>query len=122
MSGTLDLDTSALVKLYINEPGSRWVQAHGESAESILMSPLQETEPRNAVFAASGRNVINRATMRQVLQHIETDLSEGAFTRRQPDWPLVWQRANQLAEAHTPRVLCRALDVPHVGHCRNHRL
>lgn len=115
MSGVLYLDTSALVKLYIAEPGSEWVQTKCERADLLIMSPLQETELKNAVLAACGRGTYDRITMRHILQHINTDLSAGTFTAQLCDWPLLWQRANQLAEAHTPRILCRTLDILHVA-------
>lgn len=32
-----------------------------------------------------------------------------------PDWPLIGSRGNQLATRHTPKILCRTLDILHVA-------
>jgi predicted nucleic acid-binding protein len=115
MNHLLYLDTSALVKLYIVEPGSEAVQLRCQQADELILGPLQETELRNAILAACGRDIIDKATMGKTLNNLETDLAEGAYQRHQPDWPLVWQRSNGLAAAHTPQILCRTLDILHVA-------
>ncbi len=51
-------DTGALVKLYIFEPGSDFVQRQAQKAKSIPFNQLQETELRNAIHAAIGRKSI----------------------------------------------------------------
>lgn len=115
MSNLLYLDTSALVKLYILEPGSEAVQARCQQADELILGPLQETELRNAILAACGRDIIDKVTMGKTLNNLEADLAGGAYKRHQPDWPLVWQRSNGLATAHTPEILCRTLDILHVA-------
>lgn len=119
MNKVLYLDTSALVKLYIVEPGSEWVQSKCEAADSLLMSPLQETELRNAILAACGRSIIDQNTTGKTLKNLEADLAEGSYERLQPDWPLIWQRSNELALSQTPQILCRTLDILHVALAEN---
>lgn len=115
MSKRLYLDTSALVKLYIAESGSEWVQKKCEAADLLLMSPLQETELKNAILASAGRGIISQDSMRKTLEALKADLQNNCYLRTQPDWPLVWRRANQIAEAHTPTILSRTLDILHVA-------
>lgn len=115
MKDNLYLDTSALVKLYIAEPGSEELQARCHLAEDLILCPLQETELRNAILAAGGRGLLNQATMRKTLKNLESDLSAGCYKPHNPDWPLVWQHSNELAAAYTPKFLCRTLDILHVA-------
>ena len=108
-------DTGALVKLYIVEPGSVFVQNRAQRAGVIPINPLQETELRNAILAAGGRRVIGREAMRRSLDNLDEDLSTGVFTRETPEWPWIYRRADLLARQYTPRFLCRALDILHVA-------
>jgi predicted nucleic acid-binding protein len=112
---TLYLDTGALVKLYIVEDGSAFVQKRAAQARAILVNPLQETELRNAILAAGGRRTITPQAARDTLANFDEDLAAGYFTREQPDWPKLWGRADELARRHTPRLLCRTLDILHVA-------
>ena len=94
-------DTGALVKLYIVEPGSTFVQNKARRAEVIPINPLQETELRKA--------------MRRSLDNFDEDLATGVFTRETPEWPWIYRRADLLARQYTPRFLCRTLDILHVA-------
>ena len=94
-------DTGALVKLYIVEPGSTFVQNKARRAEVIPINPLQETELRKA--------------MRRSLDTFDEDLATGVFTRETPEWPWIYRRADLLARQYTPRFLCRTLDILHVA-------
>jgi len=115
MSGRVYFDSSALVKLYIVEPGSEAVQTRSDQADALILCPLQETEVRNAILAAGGRGILNRTAMRKTLQNLESDLAQGCYERYQPDWPLIWFRSNELARHYTPEILCRTLDILHVA-------
>ena len=108
-------DTGALVKLYIVEPGSTFVQNKARRAEVIPINPLQETELRNAILAAGGRRSIARNAMRRSLDNFDEDLATGVFTRETPEWPWIYRRADLLARQYTPRFLCRTLDILHVA-------
>jgi len=112
-------DSSALVKLYIVEPGSQKVQTLSHQADELILCPLQETEVRNALLAAGGRGILERTAMRKTLKNLESDLAQGFYGRYQPDWPRVWQRSNELATRHTPKILCRTLDILHVAIAEN---
>lgn len=108
-------DSGALVKLYIVEPGSTFVQNKARRAEVIPINPLQETELRNAILAAGGRRSIAREAMRRSLDNFEEDLATGVFIRETPEWPWIYRRADLLARQYTPRFLCRTLDILHVA-------
>lgn len=111
----LYLDTGALVKLYIYEPGSEWVQKKIAGATSLPINSLQLSELKNAILAAAGRGIIEQAAMHKTLRNLDEDLEAGRFSRENPDWGAVWQRADSLASAHTPEVLCRTLGILHVA-------
>lgn len=115
MSERVYFDSSALVKLYIVESGSEDVQQRCHQADKLILCPLQETEVRNALLAAGGRGILSRTAMLKTLKNLESDLAHGFFERHQPDWPLIWQRSNEMATRHTPKILCRTLDILHVA-------
>lgn len=111
----LYLDTGALVKLYLVEPGSEFVQDKAEKAACLPLNPLQELELRNALFAASGRGWIDEEVLRGTLGNLEEDIREGYFLRESPDWRPLYKRASVLAKRYTPEFLCRTLDILHVA-------
>lgn len=108
-------DTGALVKLYVVEQGSTFVQQRARRAGVIPLNPLQETELRNALLAAGGRRMISREAMQRSLANLDEDLQIGVFTRETPDWAWIHRRADLLAHQYTPRFLCRTLDILHVA-------
>lgn len=108
-------DTGALVKLYIVENGSTFVQNLARRSGVIGLNPLQETELRNAILAASGRQTISREAARRSLDNLDEDLQTGVFFRESPDWTWIYRRADLMARQYTPRFLCRTLDILHVA-------
>ena len=94
----LYMDTGALVKLYLVEPGSEFVQSKAQSAKCLPLNPLQETELRNALLAACGRGILSEAVLGRTLENFEEDIRNGYFLRESPDWPLLWRRAGVLAK------------------------
>lgn len=108
-------DTGALVKLYIVESGSEFVQRKAIAASSIPLNELQETELRNAIHAAIGRQTISPTAGAMALEHVDSDLRAGVLTHAAVDWSAVWSRAAHLARLHTEKLLCRTLDILHVA-------
>ena len=108
-------DTGALIKLYICESGSVFVQNHANEAASIPLNPLQETELRNAIHAAIGRKTITLDAGKLALEAVNTDIRDGVLAIEVLDWKLVWQRSAHLAHLHTQKLLCRTLDILHVA-------
>lgn len=111
----LYLDTGALVKLYIVEAGSEFVQEKARLADCLPLNPLQELELRNALLAGHGRGWIAREALNGTLENLEEDIRTGYFSKESPDWGFLWKRAGVLAKHHTPGLLCRTLDVLHVA-------
>lgn len=108
-------DTGALVKLYIVERGSDFVQNIARRTGAIGINPLQETELRNAILAAGGRRTVSREAARRSLDNLEEDLQTGVFTRESPEWAWIYRRADIIARQYTPRFLCRTLDILHIA-------
>jgi predicted nucleic acid-binding protein len=108
-------DTGALVKLYIVESGSNFVQNLAQRGGVIGLNQLQETELRNAILAASGRRTISREAARRSLENLDEDIETGVFFRESPDWAWVYRRADLMARQHTARFLCRTLDILHIA-------
>ena len=108
-------DTGALVKLYIVENGSTFVQNLARRSGVISLNPLQETELRNAILAAGGRRTITREAARRSLENLDEDLQTGVFFRESPDWAWIYRRADLMARQYTARLLCRTLDILHVA-------
>ncbi len=108
-------DTGALVKLYIVESGSAYVERKARAASLIPLNQLQETELRNAIHAAVGRKTIPAAAGALALEHLDSDLRSGVLATTSIDWGTTWTRAAHLARLHTARILCRTLDILHVA-------
>jgi predicted nucleic acid-binding protein len=111
----LYLDSGVLVKLYIVEPGSAWVQKQASAAGTLPLNPLQLAELTNAILAAGGRGMISREAVRRTLRNLDQDIQAGRMARETPEWSDVWRRVDQLAQEHTHKILCRTLDIIHVA-------
>lgn len=119
------LDSSALVKLYIPEAESAMVSERvSVGSAGLACTFLQELETRNALRLKLFRG---EATLRQIegaLAALAADLADGIFTRREPDWAQVFERAEELSGRHSPRLGARSADILHVAlalvlRCRN---
>ena len=108
-------DTGALVKLYIVESGSAFVERKAQAASLIPLNQLQETELRNAIHAAVGRKTIPAAAGTLALEHLDSDLRSGVLATTLIDWGTTWTRAAHLARLHRAKILCRTLDILHVA-------
>jgi hypothetical protein len=108
-------DTGALVKLYIVESGSAYVERKARAASLIPLNQLQETELRNAIHTAVGRKTIPAAAGALALEHLDNDLRSGVLATTSIDWGTTWTRAAHLARLHTAKILCRTLDILHVA-------
>lgn len=108
-------DTGALVKLYIVETGSAFVERKAQAASLIPLNQLQETELRNAIHAAVGRKTIPAAAGTLALEHLDSDLRSGVLATTSIDWGTTWTRATHLARFDTAKILCRTLDILHVA-------
>lgn len=111
----LYLDSGALIKLYVVEPGSDFVAEAIQAAQILPVNSLQETEVCNALLAAKGRGELTESACQQALDHLSHDIAAEVFRRVVPDWPVIWNLAQTLARDHTSVILCRTLDILHVA-------
>ena len=69
----LYLDTSALVKLYVREPGSRALRRHAAKAGALATSVVAYAETRAAFVRLKQSGVSSDARHRQRVQQLERD-------------------------------------------------
>ncbi|MBV8842338.1 MAG: type II toxin-antitoxin system VapC family toxin [Bryobacterales bacterium] len=108
-------DTSFLVALYLPDSNTEAAAAElGVKLAPVSMTTFTIFEFVNAVSARRFRGDISAREMDSVLAGFREDIARGSYENKSlPD--RVWERAAALAEAHTPRLGIRALDVLHVA-------
>ena len=109
-------DSAVLIKLYVAEPNSseavRWVH---KFKETLVFTPLQELEVRNAIRLKAARHEITDDELRQALRHIKADFDAGFLDRPAHDWAQVWLKAEELSARHGRECQSRTLDTLHVA-------
>jgi predicted nucleic acid-binding protein len=109
-------DTGLLLKLYSFEPNSAQaialIQSHGTP---ILLSGLQQTELRNALYRKRARREMTPAQLKKALKDLQRDLDGGVLHSPQLDWSEVWANANRLTAKYVLTTSCRTLDILHVA-------
>lgn len=91
------LDTSALVKVVFDEPGSELAAELWDRAESVVSSQLVYPEARAAAAAAHRGRRITSATLRRAVDRIDELCAEMDVIGLDPD---LAHSAGDLAEAH----------------------
>ena len=81
MPGPLYCDTSALLKLYLPEPGSEEFNEVVEGRDDVLVSDLAVTEIVAAVARRLHRGSLTRETARRLQHAILGRLDEGGYHR-----------------------------------------
>jgi len=104
----LYLDTSALVKLYIGEPGTESVERAVAEAESVATSWLSYPEARSAFARLRREGSLSPEDLRVVASSLDKDLA--AYEILMPDEG-VWRAAGDIAELRG----LRALDAVHLA-------
>lgn len=94
------LDTSALVKLVFDEPGSELAAELWDRAQSVVSSQLVYPEARAAAAAACRGGRITSATLRRAVERIDELCAELDVIGLDPD---LAHTAGELAEAHRLR-------------------
>jgi predicted nucleic acid-binding protein len=111
----LYLDTSALLKLYILEEGSEWVQQHVTSQEDPLpIWELQHMEFTNALRLKVFWKDITAKQAEHQLELFTSRKKRGLYVFPQLDRSALQDRFQSLA-THTMKLGCRTLDVLHVA-------
>lgn len=108
----LYLDTSALVKLYIEETGTARVLAAVEAAEGAqIITDISRVESRSAVRRRERTSDISGTEANQILKRIERDVS--SFFLVQPTSSAVLEEALRLID----RYPLRAYDALQLAGC-----
>ncbi len=102
------MDASALVKLYIGEPGTKKVEAAVAEAEGVATSWLSYPEARSAFARLYREGHLSPDGLRLVVSALDKDLD--AYDLLLPDSG-TWRAAGRLAEIRG----LRALDAVHLA-------
>lgn len=104
----LYLDTSALVKLYVEEEGSPLVRKAVEEAEAVATSIIGYVEARAAFARRHREKRISLPDYRRVIRDFESDWDRYLVLQATD---ILIRRAGRLAEAHN----LRAYDAIHLA-------
>jgi len=112
----LYLDTGAMAKLYLLEPGSehtaRLLAAY---RPPFPFSHWQEIEIRTALRLKVFRGEMSGRESQESLRHLRTDIGSGVWQRPVYDPADVFHEAERLSARHAATLGCRTLDVLHVA-------
>lgn len=113
------IDTSALLKAYVNQAESHAFVAWMESEETPCISPLSIVEMRCAVARLARARLISTRRGAAVLADFEAERRAARY--RELDWPgSAFESASELLERADPIPL-RALDALHLAVARYFR-
>ena len=113
LPGPLYCDTSALVKLYVREPGSAELNRTVEGRADLLVSDLAVTEVVSALSRRLRQGALTRGAALQVQQAIVDGLDGGVYQRVELTRD-VHRRAEQFLVTQTETPL-RAADALHLA-------
>lgn len=108
-------DTSALLKIYFEENGSREATAKASSYSSLLLGFVGEMELRNGLRVLRGRNLIYEEELGPLLACIDQDFESGRLQRANLDPAEIESTCFRLSKDHASKYLCRTLDIIHVA-------
>ena len=109
------LDTSALVKLYVLEAGSEFVQSClSEQDDPLPIWDLQEAELANALHLKVFRNEWTEAEAELQIEHFRSRRQRGLYVFPEIDRVELIREFHRLSR-ETPRTGCRTMDIFHVA-------
>lgn len=108
-------DTSALVPVYVPEAFSKSARREAARAGALPFSALHQLELGNALRLLVGRRLITTVEVQQVLGQIGEDRDADRLSVAPIDLHQLFELSAELSEAHTAQLLCRSLDILHVG-------
>ena len=109
------LDTSALVKLYVLEAGSEFVQSClSEQDDPLPIWELQEAELANALHLKVFRNEWTEAEAELQIEHFHSRKQRGLYVFPEIDRVELIREFHRLS-LETPRTGCRTMDILHVA-------
>src|SRR5262245_42541257 len=107
------VDASALVKLYLPEPESEWLDEFLQGRRDLLISELAMTEVLSAVARRRREGGLTSRQASQIRDAIYRDAGSGAFTRLDLS-PAVHRQAERMLLT-TESVPLRTLDALHIA-------
>jgi len=111
----LYLDTSALLKLYIVEQGSEWVQGLLESqSEPLPVWEIQEMELYNALKLKVFRNELETSEAERQISLFSERKSRGLYYVPRINRAELMMHFKKLSNT-TPETGCRTMDILHVA-------
>jgi predicted nucleic acid-binding protein len=111
----LYLDTSALLKLYLREQGSEWVQEQvAAPSDPLPVWELQEAELTNALRLKVFWRDITVTQAEGQLAHFRSRKERGRYVFPHLDRAALMERFRQLS-LHSMKIGTRTLDVMHVA-------
>lgn len=109
------LDTSALVKLYVLEDGSEFVQSSVSAQDEPLpVWELQEAELANALNLKAFRKEWSEDDAKLQIERFRDRMRRGFYFSPQID-RVEWMRTFHRLSGETPRTGCRTMDILHVA-------
>jgi predicted nucleic acid-binding protein len=109
-------DPSALLKLYVNEPQSRFMTLWRARARGALaVTHHGRVELVNGIALAAYRKFIDENAFAAALAALDDDFAEGRFVQADLLWRATLQRAAALSRHYSWTLGTRSLDVLHVA-------
>ena len=112
----LYVDTSALLKLYVQESSTDEVhRLVAASRQSVDCHEFHRLESENAMRLKVFRGDIGPRQAEAALTQMRQDLRAGRLRRRSVEWEAAFVDARRLAQSHTRATGCRSLDLLHIA-------
>ena len=109
-------DTSFLFSLYAQDANTiRAARIGSALGASLVFTPLQRHELRNAFRLAVFRAEITAGECQSLLDTVEADVHAGVLVETPVAWAEVFAEAEALSAAHTEKLGNRGFDVLHVA-------
>jgi predicted nucleic acid-binding protein len=109
-------DTSFLFSLYAQDANTVRAAKIVETLDvSLVLTPLQRHELRNAFRLAAFRGDITGEECQKLLETFNGDIHSGTLVETPVAWAEVFTEAEALSTAHTKKIGSRGFDVLHVA-------
>ena len=113
---TIYVDPSALIKLYLNEPGSRTMTAwRARLRRPIAVTYHGRVELMNGIALAAHRKLISEEAFAAALAALDEDFEQGRCILADVLWRAALKRAADLSRTYSRTLGTRSLDVLHVA-------
>ena len=110
------VDPSALRRQYVHDQHSRaFCSWRARKRGALLLTLHGRSELVNSICLGIFREDIDRSAGEAALADLDEDLAAGRLILADVPWRRVFERAEALSRAHTPKLGTRTLDVLHVA-------